>query len=356
MKQIVVKVVTAVVVFVLVFAALQRLLVPKYASFAPEGNLIREYYNSTRDHDVIILGDCEVYANISPIALWENFGITSFIRGSPQQLVWHSYYLLEDTLRHAREMPRLVVFNVMTMQYAEPQYEPFNRLTLDGMRLSPTKIRAVRASMMEDEGLLSYIFPFFRFKDNWRYVSSEDFRYFFRNPQVSINGFMIRSDVQPVTFIPDPLRRASYQFGEKPLYYLQRIVELTREHDIELMLIKAPVLFPHWADGWDEQIVRFAQENDLLYINFLEYIDEIGLDFSLHTFNAGLHLNVFGAELMADHLGQIITDNFNLPDRRNSPETAAHWEQLAEQYYSLIEIQQQEIYETGRIQSFLIGN
>jgi len=354
MKQTIIKVITAIVAFTLVFAALQRLLVPKYASFAQEGNLIREYYSSARNHDIIILGDCEVYANISPIALWENFGLTTFIRGSPQQLVWHSYYLLEDTLRHARETPSLVIFNVMAMQYAEPQYEPFNRLTLDGMRLSPTKIRAIQSSMMEEEDMLSYIFPFFRFKDNWRYIGLEDFRFFFRNPQVSVNGFMIRSDVMPVTFIPDPIRRASYEFGEKPMYYLQRIVDLTREHDIELMLIKAPVLFPHWATGWDEQIVQFAEENDLLYFNFLEYIDEIGLDFSLHTFNAGLHLNVFGAELMANHLGQLITDNFNLPDRRNDPEIVAYWEILSGQYHGLIAIQQQEIAETGAIQTILI--
>jgi len=356
MKQLVIKIITAVVAFSLVFAVLQRLLVPKYASFAHEGNLIREYYRSPRNHDVIILGDCEVYANISPIALFENHGITSFIRGSPQQLVWHSYYMLEDTLRHAREMPKLVVFNVMAMQYAEPQYEPFNRLTLDGMRLSPTKIRAVQSSMMEDEDLLSYIFPLFRFKDNWRYLSAEDFRYFFRNPQVSINGFMIRSDVMPVTFIPDPIRRATYQFGEKPLYYLQRMVDLTRAHGIELLLIKAPVLFPHWADGWNEQIVEFAKENDLLFFNFLEYIEEIGLDFSEHTFNAGLHLNVFGAELMADHLGRIIVDNFDIPDRRSFPETTLHWAQLSEQYHRLIEVQQREIAETGSIQTILIEN
>jgi hypothetical protein len=210
--------------------------------------------------------------------------------------------------------------------------------------------------MMEDEDLLSYIFPFFRFKDNWRYLSAEDFRYFFRNPQVSINGFMLRSDVMPVTFIPDPIRRATYQFGEKPLYYLQRMVDLTREHNIELMLIKAPVLFPHWADGWDEQIVQFAEENDLLYVNFLNYIDEIGLDFSLHTFNAGLHLNVFGAELLANHLGQIIMDNFGeiVPDRRSNLAVAAHWSELAETYHRQIAIQQQEIAETGRIITFLI--
>jgi len=356
MKRTFFRISVAVITFAVVFFTLQRLLVPKFATVALEGGLIREYYNSPMNHDVIFLGDCEVYANFSTIALWEEYGITSYIRGSPQQLLWHSYYLLEDTLRHAREKPQLVVFNVMTMQYDQPQYEPYNRLTLDGMRMSPTKIRAIEASRLPDEDWLSYIFPFFRYKDNWRDIGSEDFRFFFHNPQVSISGFMIRSDTMPADFIPDPLRRANYQFGEKAFEYLDRLVQLTRDNDIELILIKAPVLFPHWFDEWDEQIIEFAEQNDLIYINFLSYITEIGLDFSQHTFNAGLHLNVFGAEVMSRYFGQILLDEFDLPDRRVEADTAEHWNRMTEQYYRLIAVQLEEIAQTGRIQSFLISD
>ena len=355
MKKVALKITVAVLSFVLVFAFLQRLLAPKYATIAIEGNLIHEYYNSTMNHEVIFIGDCEVYANFSPITMWEEFGITSFIRGSPQQLVWMSYYLLEDTLNHARVHPQVVVFNVMAMQYAEPQYEPYNRLTLDGMRMSRTKLRAISASMTEDEDLLSYIFPFFRFKDNWRELSSEDFRYFFRNPQVSINGFMVRSDVMPVGFIPSPLHRANYDFGEKPLYYLDRMAQLTREHGIEFVLVKAPNLYPYWFDEWDEQVVQFAEENDLLYINFLRYTDLIGLDFAEHTFNAGGHLNVFGAELLARYFGNILANEFELPDRRTDPETSTHWNIMVEQYHRLIEIQTEEIEQYGYIRTFLVN-
>ena len=350
-----VKIITAVVAFLLFFFALQRLLVPKYASFALEGGLIREYYSSTMDQDVIFIGDCEVYANFSTIAFWEDYGITSFIRGSPQQLVWHSYYLLEDTIHHARQKPQVVVFNIMAMQYGEPQYEPYNRLTLDGMRLSPVKIRAIAASRLYDEDWLSYLFPLFRFKDNWRDIGSEDFRYFFHNPQVSINGFMIRSDIVPVDFIPQPRRLANYQFSDKAYYYLEQMVRLTRENDIKLVLIKAPNLHPHWFDEWDEQIIEFADINGLLYVNFLNYIGDIGLDWYEHSFNAGLHLNVFGAELMSHYLGEILRSEFDLPDRRTEPDVASHWNHMAEQYHRLIAIQQEEIKQTGSISSFLLN-
>ena len=68
----IVKIVISILIFALVFFALQRLLVPKYASYALEGGLIREYYDSPMDHDVIFVGDCEVYANFSTVALWRS--------------------------------------------------------------------------------------------------------------------------------------------------------------------------------------------------------------------------------------------------------------------------------------------
>ena len=69
---------------------LQALLVPKYMEHNPEGALISEYYANAGNNDVIFIGDCEVYENFSPITLWEEYGITSCIRGSPQQMIWQS--------------------------------------------------------------------------------------------------------------------------------------------------------------------------------------------------------------------------------------------------------------------------
>ena len=111
--------ITGVLVFALLFIFLQRLLMPKYTLEAQEGRLTAEYYDSQKLHDVIFIGDCEVYENISPVTLWREYGVSSYVRGSPQQLIWHSYYILEDTLRY--ETPDIVVFNVLSMKYGEPQ-------------------------------------------------------------------------------------------------------------------------------------------------------------------------------------------------------------------------------------------
>lgn len=326
------------------FFLLQALLVPKYMDGIPDGALVREYYQETTEHDVIFVGDCEVYENFSPITLWENYGVTSYIRGSPQQLIWHSYYTLKDTLE--RETPKVVVFNVLSMQYSEPQSEAYNRMALDDLPLSVNKIQAVLASKMEDETLLSYIFPFFRYHSRWSELTASDFRYLFHQDTLSHNGFLMRADVRPVETLPEPKKLANYQFADVCYEYLDKIRLLCQEKGVELILIKAPSLYPHWYDEWDQQMVDYAAEYGLTYINFLDHIDEIGLDFSTDTYDQGLHLNLSGAEKLSDYFGTILQEA-GVPDRREDEELSAVWAEKCAAYHAQAEAQYAELVEKG---------
>ncbi|MBO5657290.1 MAG: SGNH/GDSL hydrolase family protein, partial [Agathobacter sp.] len=84
MKKKLLKIVPTVLVVLLVLGLLQELLMPKYMTDIIEGAMIEEYYDSQKNHDVIFLGDCEVYENFSPCRLWEQYGISSYVRGSAQ--------------------------------------------------------------------------------------------------------------------------------------------------------------------------------------------------------------------------------------------------------------------------------
>lgn len=328
---------------------LQKLLVPKYVTAIVEGSLIEEYYHEKTEHDVIFIGDCEVYENISPITLWEEYGITSFIRGGAQQLIWQSYYLLEETLKY--EKPKVVVFNVLAMKYDEPQKEAYNRLNLDGMKLSKEKIKAVKASMMDDENLIEYIFPLLRYHSRWSELTSEDFKYLFKKDKISHNGYYMRVDVEPVKSIPKGRKLSNYQFGERSYYYLDRMVELCKENDIDLVLMKAPSIYPYWYDEWDEQMREYANKHDLMYINFLDLIDEIGIDYNVDTYDAGLHLNLYGAEKMAVYFGDILRKTYGLEDRRGDEEIKKVWDEKVEFYYSMKEKQLRELEEYGYLKS-----
>ena len=329
---------------------LQRLLTPKYINDIIEGRLISEYYDNAGGNDVIFVGDCEVYENISPITLWEEYGITSYIRGSAQQLIWQSYYLMEETLKY--ETPKVMVFNVLSMMYDEPQNEAYNRMTLDGMRWSQSKVDSIKASMTEEEDFLSYVFPLLRYHSRWSELSGEDFQYLFQTKKSFHQGYLMRVDVRPVTSYPSETPLADYQFSDTCYEYLDKMVALCEANGVELVLMKAPSIYPVWYDEWDQQMEEYAEEHGLLYLNFLDLTEEVGIDFNTDTYDNGLHLNLSGAEKMAHYFGKILQDTYQLPDHRQDPEVAAQWQEKADFYPAMEEDQYRELEEYGYLKSY----
>lgn len=325
-----------------VLAFLQMLLAPKYVTASPEGALVGEYYDRAEGNDVIFIGDCEVYENFSPITLWEKYGITAYIRGSAQQTVWQSYYLMEETFRY--ETPKVIIFNVLAMKYDTPEStgsqsrrEAYNRMTFDTMRWSRSKWDSILASMTEEEkqweSMATYLFPILRYHDRWSKLTDEDITYLFHRDTVSHNGYLMQTGVKPYTvpYAEPPL--ADHSFGENSKEYLDKMVRLCKEHGTKLVLIKAPSLYPIWWDQWDAWIEEYADENELLYLNLLNHQAEIGIDWNTDTYDAGLHLNVYGAEKASAWLGRILAETCGVPDRRNEEVTSERWSETVKRYY-----------------------
>lgn len=336
----IIKILVTISLLILILAGLQRLLMPKYRGDNLEGDMISEYYVQVKDHDVIFIGDCEVYTNFSPAALWEEYGINSYIRGSAEQLPWQSYYLMEETF--AYEKPKVVVYNVLAMMFNEPQRESYNRMTLDSMRWSLSKIECINASMTEEEHFIEYVFPILRYHDRWNQLTQEDFAYFWEKGTVTFNGYYMRTDVLPAENVPGGRVLADYRFGENAYAYLDKMVQLCEENDVELVLIKAPSLYPYWYEQWDQQIVEYAKEHQLKYYNFLDAAEEIGLDYSTDTYDAGLHLNLSGAEKLSHYFGEILVRDFGLTSRREEHDLALRWQEKLSTYQSEIDRQQRK--------------
>ena len=320
---------------------LQELVKPKYMSGILEGAMIAEYYEEEIEHDVIFIGDCELYENFSPIVLWEEYGISSYIRGSAQQLIWQSYYLMEETFHY--EKPQVVVFNVLAMQYNEPQNEAYNRMTLDGMKFSVLKLKSIEVSMTNEESMVEYLFPILRYHTRITELGSEDFSYLFHKDKVTHNGYYMRADIRAAGEIPEGKPLGDYNFGDNAYQYLDMMVELCEKNGVELVLVKAPSLYPYWYEEWDEQMEDYAKVHGLKYYNFLEVTEEIGLDFSQDTYDGGLHLNLSGAEKMSRYFGKLLKEDCNIESKRGDDYLEEIWEQKVELYNLEKESQYQQL-------------
>ena len=325
-----VSVIAVVLAFAAVFSLTNRLLSPKYMKDLVEGSMISQYYREAGGHDVIFVGDCEVYANFSPMELWNEAGITAYVRGTSQQLIWQSYYVLKETFEY--ETPKVVVFNVNAMRYSEPVSEAFNRLTIDKMKWSDEKIGIIRASMMEEEDFLSYVFPVLRYHSRFDELTTEDFRYLFTEKNNTFNGYQMNKNIVPLESLPSRRPLADYSFGEICWDYLEKMRLLCEQNDAELILIKAPSVYPFWYDEYDEQIREYAGEHGLAFYNFVDLAEEIGIDYTTDTYDAGLHMNLEGARKLSVYFARILMENHEVEDYRDDPEVASVYEAKFEEY------------------------
>lgn len=335
MKKKIIISIASLLVLVVLLATLGALVRPKYISNA-EGLLTGGYYEDAGDHDVLLIGDCEVYEGFVPSVLWDKYGITSYIRGGAQQLAWHSYYLLEETFKY--ETPKVVVFNVYALKYGEPQSEAYNRMTFDTMKWSSSKLKGILASMTEDESIVDYIFPLLRYHSRITELKSEDLEYLWKKPKDnSDNGYLIKTGVRPMKPF-DPITEPPEELlPESSLEYLDKMKELCDKNGAELVLIKAPTNSRGywWYDEWESQIVEYAENNGIDYYNFIPDAEKMGIDWQTDTYDKGLHLNANGAEKFTEYFGKILAEKYGLDSRKDESGIALRWDAYLAEYQKI---------------------
>ncbi len=299
-----------------------------------EAHLLCGYYDTTDPHDVIFIGDCEVYEGFIPAKLFEEYGITSYVRGSSQQTVFQSYHILEETLE--KETPRAVVFNVLALHYGETPMESIARMTAEDMRWSRFKLDMIKASMTEEETLLSYFLPILRYHGRWSELDGDDFKYAFdKHIDITHQGYLMQTDIDPVTDLGTPDDNFDL-LPERAMEYLEKMRALCKEKGVELILCKAVTNSTkyYWYPEWDAQIAEYAEKNGLSYYSMVGKEAQMGLDWSKDTYDKGLHLNVYGAEKMTSYFGKILAQSHGLADKRSDSELSALWAERINSYYN----------------------
>ena len=324
------------IIFIILVIFLGRLVSLKYVSEYQEGSFISDYYLEENTHDVIFLGDCEAYTSFSPMEIYKNSGITSYVRGSSQQLIGQSFYILKETLRY--EKPKVVVLSVGGMRYNRQTREEYNRLAIDKMKWSMEKIEMIKYSMLENENFLSYVFPLLRYHDRITKLTSDDIKYLFKNDSVSHNGFIINTEVKQMTTLPQRKVLSDYNFSEENMDYLEKIYTLCKDNGIILILEKSPTMYPYWYSEYNQKIKDFADQHQIDYYNFLEKIDEIGLDFNYDTFDSGVHLNLSGATKFSKYFTRILQEKYHLEGHYNDSK-------INNDYNNKIRKYEEEVYE-----------
>ena len=286
------------------------------------------FFADEQGFDVFFLGTSHVMDAVYPIELWRDYGITSYNFGNTAETPEATYWTLRLALE--RHTPRVAVMDVCYLDRSQKEdgIVPFGHTFLDAVPLSVEKIRAIW-SLYESGDRAEYVFPFVTHHARWEEIlSGKDVDTVDSLP--CMFGAELRIGyAQPAAYTRTLEMDATETAGRQAV---RDIVELCLARGIQPVLMAVP--FP--ADEQMQRVMNSAQLiADEYGIPFLNMFDVEGLvDFDTDCYDAMSHLNPDGAAKVTAYLGQYLSGEFGLEDRRGDS-CYAHWD-LAQAEYKAV--------------------
>lgn len=279
--------------------------------------------------DVMFYGSSHIYAGVNTVALWDEYGIAGYDLAGTMQTLWNSYYNMEESLKY--QTPRVIVVDVYGALIEEEYYTSTNVIkNASSMRFSTNKIRNIWSSVPHEE-FLSYLLSYPLTHDSYREISKGN--YVRGSDKIGgkwYKGFNPSFGITIYDKLPEVAERLEKrQPSEKNKEYLEKMVALAQEHQIELIFIVVP--YEGWQDV-DESIYawieEFAANNSVPFFNGNRNLDKMGFDPATDYAEAS-HLNYNGACKFTQYLGHWLKENCELQDHRGE-ELYQSWQEYSD--------------------------
>ena len=242
--------------------------------------------------------------------------------GSNSQSLWTSYYWLKEALHY--QSPKVVILDTYSLFHDERYNESSHRLAFDDMRWGTVKKEAIQTicQFSEEESGLSYLFTNIRYHNRWTELQEKDFSWInIHTPPKSKGSWRYRNicgyeEYAPLTNEEVENQNEMEEFQPDAEEYLNKIVALCKEKNIDLILVKTPTLAE--TPARHNRIVTYVEENNINFYDFnmeelypainFNYARDMNNNSTSGTKNA--HANPYGAEKLTRFIGKILLDKY----------------------------------------------
>lgn len=274
------------------------------------------YEQKENSIDVLMLGSSHMGVNVDGAHMWDNYGIASYAMWAPSQPFWNTYFYLVEALK--TQTPKVVVVDVYAATYGdEYQYIGEQSASICSMKMSINKLNAIAASVeLADRSAFIMGLPLYH--DRYEQLSINDFTYLFRNTEEEIyKGYdTLQADSIGDYYNIDEAEDTTYidEIAPKQEEYLIKIIQLCKNEGINLLLIKTPSAKRRGEQGKYNRVQEIAEEYNVSFIDYNKLYEVIGINCNDFA-RDGVHINKNGARKVANHLGRVLVDEYEVPDR-----------------------------------------
>ena len=290
--------------------------------------------------EVLNVGDSLANIALTPVELYRDYGITSYVMGRDLQKSIETYYAIR--IAKQTQPIKVVLWEVHNLCKHQMDLEPY---------------------MSGVSEYTKYKSQFIKYHYVWKkWIEGKGIRKYFKGYVVNETVITPYEGKDPHL---DPNEKKAFEIPKDQKYVFDKIYDLCAKENIKLVLYCAPS--PHcYSTSMHNGYAKLAKEYHLDFLDGNEDFDQIGIDVDRDYLDEdGDHLNLFGTRKMTKYLGQYLTDNCDLTDHRDDPEYSS-WAEILPLYeqevkdmegtgYPIIEEQIKKEKETPRKEGKTVG-
>lgn len=302
-------------------------------------NKVGGFYNEEDRFEVMYFGPSHAYAAFSPLAIWEETGVKSYVLATQQQPMWATYTYVKEALK--TQSPALVVVE-FRMAFSDQEYFaekdtiPVSYAYMDDLALSWDKVKLAGQSAPDWESRFGLLFNFMMYHSRWKEMHRSDFT--FRRSQVRdpYKGFvMLAPQETPQPRPPIETVGGTTPLLEKNQYWLEEIIKLCQEKGVELWLIKTLCNLELEEKPMLNTVKATAERYNVPFHDFNEDYYSMGL--TQDMFYDAHHLDALGADRFSRYFAGVLA--VARPNLETDPDNVAWAADLEEYKAALAEFQ-----------------
>lgn len=285
----------------------------------------QRYYNMDESSaDVLFFGSSHAHCTIDHGYLWDTYGMAGFTLSAGSQSIDSTYYFVKEVLRTRN--PKVLVVEMLGVTGNEMNNSNVEvyRNSL-GMRWSHNLwdfANYFRDNMDMDNDWRNQIFAKIPvIHSRYAELTAEDFH----DSIPFLRGYRGSFDKGDYERPTAENNEEILELNPERMEMLERIVKLTKEKEVPLVLFASPYLVTDEEQMNFNAVEAYAKSNGVPFINFNKLYDEIGLDFT-SDFRDEHHVNNSGAAKVSAYLADFLKVQYQIPDRRGQ-EGYKLWEQ-----------------------------
>ncbi len=286
------------------------------------------YYVEDSEFDVFFFGTSHVYTGVSPMQLWEDYGITAYDIGIPASPLPVTYAMLKNTLKYKKpKIAMLEVYQNEIVGFGSPNIKWINQF-FDFVPLSIEKYNDAKAYSDDKDVVRELMFPLSSYHNRWTDIKGNMIK----------SGFGIDTDKEsfvPITKRAELIFTSVYKskyanalgrvasdeydkehYNDKNAEYIKKFVKLCLDNDIIPIVYLAPFDASKDMQLWGNAYLKAGEDAGAVSLNIInENIINPYTDYQDNN-----HLNISGETKVTDYLGRYLTENYELKDKRDNPD------------------------------------